>query len=271
MLLSLFRCTHALFVCVSFFFFFWCCFVFVSLCPNMCSAFLFSLAIHCLTAEVFFQPFKSCTLKFPAKDYQVCILLSLPALSLCTLSSSPGCLAATPLGLSLLHTMNHRLSQSQIYYMYSERELMKWGNTTFSYCLFLWPFRCETFTILKCVIYWSVNKLIPQLSLIYLLYNYKRTLNKRSKIESAVPFAFKSPQLLLLIAVQVIVMSGHETIRVLEVEVDASLPSSVPDGKSEGKAEEGVAGPAGQPEAGSTQDGPTVPQSAGGVSESWSY
>uniref|UniRef100_A0A3B4TBT5 POU class 6 homeobox 1 n=1 Tax=Seriola dumerili TaxID=41447 RepID=A0A3B4TBT5_SERDU len=47
---------------------------------------------------------------------------------------------------------------------------------------------------------------------------------------------------------QVIVMSGHETIRVLEVEVDASLPSSVNDGKSEGKAEEGVAQAAEQPE-----------------------
>lgn len=38
-----------------------------SLCPNMCLALLFSLAIHCLTAEVFFQPFKSCTLKFPCQ------------------------------------------------------------------------------------------------------------------------------------------------------------------------------------------------------------
>ncbi|XP_045911299.1 POU domain, class 6, transcription factor 1 isoform X3 [Micropterus dolomieu] len=60
-------------------------------------------------------------------------------------------------------------------------------------------------------------------------------------------------------------MSGQETIRVLEVEVDASLPSSVPDGMSEGKAEEGVAQPAEQPEAGSTQDGPSVSQSHGGV------
>ncbi|XP_058498575.1 POU domain, class 6, transcription factor 1 isoform X4 [Solea solea] len=65
---------------------------------------------------------------------------------------------------------------------------------------------------------------------------------------------------------QVIVMSGHETIRVLEVEVDASLPSSVTDGKSEGKAEEGVAQAADQPEgSSSTQDGPTVPQSTGGI------
>uniref|UniRef100_A0A3B5AXG6 POU class 6 homeobox 1 n=1 Tax=Stegastes partitus TaxID=144197 RepID=A0A3B5AXG6_9TELE len=48
---------------------------------------------------------------------------------------------------------------------------------------------------------------------------------------------------------QVIVMSGHETIRVLEVEVDASQPSSVTDGKSEGKAEEGVARAPEQPDA----------------------
>lgn len=66
-------------------------------------------------------------------------------------------------------------------------------------------------------------------------------------------------------------MSGHETIRVLEVEVDASLPSSVPDGKSEGKAEDGVARPAEQAEIGSTQDGSAVPQSTGGVGKSWSY
>ncbi|XP_051281668.1 POU domain, class 6, transcription factor 1 isoform X1 [Dicentrarchus labrax] len=64
---------------------------------------------------------------------------------------------------------------------------------------------------------------------------------------------------------QVIVMSGHETIRVLEVEVDASLPSSVPDGKNEGKAEEGVARPAEQPELGSMQEGLVVPQSIGGA------
>uniref|UniRef100_A0A3Q3JFP7 POU domain protein n=1 Tax=Monopterus albus TaxID=43700 RepID=A0A3Q3JFP7_MONAL len=65
-------------------------------------------------------------------------------------------------------------------------------------------------------------------------------------------------QFLLLIAVQVIVMSGHETIRVLEVEVDASLPTSLPDVKSEIKAEEGVSQSAERPEAGSTQDSPTV-------------
>lgn len=66
-------------------------------------------------------------------------------------------------------------------------------------------------------------------------------------------------------------MSGHETIRVLEVEVDASLPSSLPDVKSESKAEDGVAQLAEQPEAGSTQDGLTAPQSTGGVGKSWSY
>ncbi|XP_061541563.1 POU domain, class 6, transcription factor 1 isoform X1 [Phycodurus eques] len=43
---------------------------------------------------------------------------------------------------------------------------------------------------------------------------------------------------------QVIVMSRHETIRVLEVEVDATLSSSIPEGKkSEGKTEEGGAQP----------------------------
>ncbi|KAM7411344.1 hypothetical protein PAMA_021368 [Pampus argenteus] len=59
---------------------------------------------------------------------------------------------------------------------------------------------------------------------------------------------------------QVIVMSGHETIRVLEVEVDASLPSSVPDGKSEGKAEEEATQAAEQP-----GDGHTIPQNTGAV------
>ncbi|XP_005749060.1 POU domain, class 6, transcription factor 1 isoform X1 [Pundamilia nyererei] len=118
-----------LFSFMSLFFFV---FLFGSFCPNMCSASLFSLAIHCLTAEVFFQPFKSCTLKFPAKDNQV------------------------------------------------------------------------------------------------------------------------------------IVMSGHETIRVLEVEVDASSASSAADGKSECKTDEGVAEAGEQPDASSTQDSPTVPQGTGG-------
>ncbi|XP_037833093.1 POU domain, class 6, transcription factor 1 isoform X2 [Kryptolebias marmoratus] len=54
-------------------------------------------------------------------------------------------------------------------------------------------------------------------------------------------------------------MSGHETIRVLEVEVDASLPSSTPDGKSE----QAVAQSAEKAEAGSAQSSPAVPQSSG--------
>ncbi|MEQ2169230.1 POU domain, class 6, transcription factor 1 [Goodea atripinnis] len=62
---------------------------------------------------------------------------------------------------------------------------------------------------------------------------------------------------------QVIVMSGHETIRVLEVEVDASLPSLAPDGKSEGKAEESITQGAENAEAASTQDSRTVPLSTG--------
>lgn len=58
-------------------------------------------------------------------------------------------------------------------------------------------------------------------------------------------------------------MSGHETIRVLEVEVDASLPASASDGKSECKADEGVAEATEQPDARSRQDSPAVPQSTG--------
>lgn len=83
-----------------------------SLCPNMCLASLFSLAIHCLTAEVFFQPFKSCTLKFPAKDNQVCILLSLPALSvhLALQSRSSRCVPSRPF-------IPWIMSQSQIHRM----------------------------------------------------------------------------------------------------------------------------------------------------------
>lgn len=57
-------------------------------------------------------------------------------------------------------------------------------------------------------------------------------------------------------------MSGHETIRVLEVEVDASLPSSAPDDKGESKAAEEVAQAAAQPEVGGTQDILTVAQNA---------
>ncbi|KAM9751142.1 POU domain, class 6, transcription factor 1 isoform 2-T2 [Menidia menidia] len=62
---------------------------------------------------------------------------------------------------------------------------------------------------------------------------------------------------------QVIVMSGHETIRVLEVEVDASLPASVPDGKSECKPEEGGAQAPKQAEAGGGQNSPPGPQGSG--------
>ncbi|XP_043977831.1 LOW QUALITY PROTEIN: POU domain, class 6, transcription factor 1 [Gambusia affinis] len=63
---------------------------------------------------------------------------------------------------------------------------------------------------------------------------------------------------------QVIVMSGQETIRVLEVEVDASLPSSVPDGKNEGKtAEEEMAQCAEKAEAASIQNSLTAPHSTG--------
>ncbi|KAM6925583.1 POU domain, class 6, transcription factor 1 [Xenentodon cancila] len=62
---------------------------------------------------------------------------------------------------------------------------------------------------------------------------------------------------------QVIVMSGHETIRVLEVEVDASLPSSVPEVKSECKVEDQVPLATEQSVASSTQENPMVPQSTG--------
>ncbi|XP_026224522.1 POU domain, class 6, transcription factor 1 isoform X2 [Anabas testudineus] len=58
-------------------------------------------------------------------------------------------------------------------------------------------------------------------------------------------------------------MSGHETIRVLEVEVDAPLPPS--DVKNDGKAEDGAAHPAEHLEAGRTQDSAAVPQSTEGV------
>lgn len=67
-------------------------------------------------------------------------------------------------------------------------------------------------------------------------------------------------------------MSGHETIRVLEVEGDASLPSSAPDGKSQGGAEEEAARPADRPEVGGAHDGLAAAQSGGvGKSPSYSY
>ncbi|KAM9429827.1 POU domain, class 6, transcription factor 1-like isoform 2-T4 [Salvelinus alpinus] len=66
---------------------------------------------------------------------------------------------------------------------------------------------------------------------------------------------------------QVIVMSGHETIRVLEVEVDqASLPSSVPDGRTDSGGEDGGNQATEQPEAG-MQDSPRPPHNTGGVGE----
>lgn len=63
-------------------------------------------------------------------------------------------------------------------------------------------------------------------------------------------------------------MSGHETIRVLEVEVDASLPTSASDDKSEGKAAEEFAQAAAQPEAGGTQGILSVPQNTATVGKS---
>lgn len=66
-------------------------------------------------------------------------------------------------------------------------------------------------------------------------------------------------------------MSGHETIRVLEVEVDASLPSSAPDDKGESKAAEEVSQAAAQPEVGSTQDILTVPQNTVSACKSKHY
>lgn len=63
---------------------------------------------------------------------------------------------------------------------------------------------------------------------------------------------------------QVIVMSGHETIRVLEVEVDPSLPSSVPDGRSDSGPEDGGGFAPEQSEA-CAQDSPIAPHSTGGV------
>uniref|UniRef100_A0A1A7YA97 POU domain protein n=1 Tax=Iconisemion striatum TaxID=60296 RepID=A0A1A7YA97_9TELE len=62
---------------------------------------------------------------------------------------------------------------------------------------------------------------------------------------------------------QVIVMSGHETIRVLEVEVDASLPSSAQDGKLEHKSEEVVDQCTEKSEASGPQSSPAVPQRSG--------
>ncbi|XP_028850693.1 POU domain, class 6, transcription factor 1 isoform X2 [Denticeps clupeoides] len=62
-------CSCLLFFCVCVHFI-----SFGSSCPNVCLASLFSLAIHCLTAEVFFQPLGSCPLKFSAHDDQVIVM-----------------------------------------------------------------------------------------------------------------------------------------------------------------------------------------------------
>ncbi|CAB1414851.1 unnamed protein product [Pleuronectes platessa] len=69
---------------------------------------------------------------------------------------------------------------------------------------------------------------------------------------------------------QVIVMSGDETIRVLEVEVDAPLPLTITNVKSEGKTVEGVVRATEEPAEGSggsdgSQDEPPATQSSGGI------
>ncbi|XP_035377670.1 POU domain, class 6, transcription factor 1 isoform X4 [Electrophorus electricus] len=64
---------------------------------------------------------------------------------------------------------------------------------------------------------------------------------------------------------RVIVMSGHETIRVLEVEVDAALSSSGADGKLGAGGEE-VADPTLEPAEGRTQDSPVASSTAASVS-----
>ncbi|KAK1803790.1 hypothetical protein P4O66_020815 [Electrophorus voltai] len=69
----------------------------------------------------------------------------------------------------------------------------------------------------------------------------------------------------MLTCLQVIVMSGHETIRVLEVEVDAALSSSGADGKLGAGGEE-VADPTLEPAEGRTQDSPVASSTAASVS-----
>lgn len=64
-------------------------------------------------------------------------------------------------------------------------------------------------------------------------------------------------------------MSGHETIRVLEVEVDTPQSSTPPDGKGVLKAEERVVRAAEQHEGSTARDGLTVPQTTGGVGKSF--
>lgn len=61
-------------------------------------------------------------------------------------------------------------------------------------------------------------------------------------------------------------MSGHETIRVLEVEVDASQPASGADGKREAGGEEGENLTL-EPNEGGVLDPPAQPCNSGAVGE----
>ena len=67
---------------------------------------------------------------------------------------------------------------------------------------------------------------------------------------------------------QVIVMSGHETIRVLEVEVDSSTASSLSDDKVESRLEGRDDQAPKQPDVSSIQDTPTATKIAGGAGNS---
>lgn len=60
---------------------------------------------------------------------------------------------------------------------------------------------------------------------------------------------------------QVIVMSGHETIRVLEVEVDTPQSSTLTEGTADLKSEDGLVQTTEQPDTSTTSEGLTVPQS----------
>ena len=60
-------------------------------------------------------------------------------------------------------------------------------------------------------------------------------------------------------------MSGHETIRVLEVEVDSSTASSLSDDKVDSRVEGRDEQAPTQPDASSTQDTPTTTKVAGGA------
>ena len=60
-------------------------------------------------------------------------------------------------------------------------------------------------------------------------------------------------------------MSGHETIRVLEVEVDSSTASSLSDDKVDSRVEGRDDQASKQPDASSIQDTPTATKIAGGA------